>query len=66
MQAHPPRDRLRGQDYSPTQKVKSVDTDQDVSVSIHLQEVAIHGIEHQTSVKQDKKFNIIYSGVKKY
>lgn len=56
-QVHAGIDSLRGQDYSPTQKVKAVDADQDVSVGIHLQKVAIHGVKHQTSVRQDKRLN---------
>lgn len=39
-----------GRDYSPSQEVKAMDTDQDVSISIYLQEVAIHGVKHQASV----------------
>lgn len=38
--------------HSPSEEVESMDTDQDVTVGVNLQQVSIHGIKHEAPESQ--------------
>lgn len=33
--------------HSPSEEVESMDTDQDITIGINLQQVSIHGVKHE-------------------
>lgn len=33
--------------HSPSEEVESMDTDQDITIGVNLQQVSIHGIKHK-------------------
>lgn len=39
---------------SPSEEVKSVNTDQDITISVNLQQVAIHGVKHKAPKRKRK------------
>lgn len=44
--------------FLPTQEIKAMDAHQDVSIGIHLQEVTVQRVKHQTSgVKRRRRLN---------
>lgn len=47
---------------SPSEENESVDTDQDVAVGVDLQEVSIHGVEHEAPGHRSSKISEELSG----